>query len=102
MDYANVPDINIIVNGSEEQAQIEDWLKNEAPGVTAYGHNSMISMMEKDIHMEKDGDASAFTTDGASLYMATTDADYCKVFDTAGRPLDLQAGEIGHDTVTHE
>ncbi len=94
MNYANIPDINIIVNGSKEQDQIEKWLESEAPGVTAYDHNSMIIMMEKDVQIEKAGKTSEFTTNGASLYMGTTDADYCKVFDTKGRPLELMAGEM--------
>ena len=33
MDYANVPDVNYIISGTQEKEQIDSWIEKDAPGV---------------------------------------------------------------------
>lgn len=94
MDYANVPDVNYIVSGTQEKEQIDKWIEKDAPGVEEWGYNTVIMLNEKDIRMQRSGKESAFNAHGASMYLGTIDADYCKVYDTKGKDFSLKEGEI--------
>ena len=42
MDYANVPDVNLLLDGTDEKAEIDHWLMEEAPGVLSYDYNTVL------------------------------------------------------------
>lgn len=98
MDYANVPDINFIISGTQEKEKIDDWIEHDAPNLESWGYNTVISVNEKDLYIHEGEKDFVFTTSGATMYLGTTDADYCKVFDMDGRDFTLEPGEaaIGH------
>ncbi|CUO55984.1 FtsX-like permease family protein [Eubacterium sp. BIOML-A1] len=94
MDYANVPDVNYIISGTQEKEQIDSWIEKDAPGVKEWGYNTVIMLNEKDIRIQTEGKDKSFNTHGASMYLGTKDADYCKVYDTSGKDFSLEKGEI--------
>ncbi|WP_050636603.1 ABC transporter permease [Candidatus Stoquefichus sp. SB1] len=96
MDYAHVPDVNIIMNSKEDIHKINDWLdqKKDKGDIDDYQYNKILEISDKSVTMKKDGKTSAFDNKGASLFLSTDNVDYCKVFDTEGKNIHLQKGEI--------
>lgn len=93
LDYARVPDVNFISNGIDETDDILDWLAQEK-GVENFGFNTIVKLLNKDTSIEKDGDTAELDSLGASLYISTQDADYCKIFNMDGDPFLLRSGEL--------
>lgn len=46
MDYANVPDVNYIISGTQEKEQIDSWIEKDAQGVKEWGYNTVIMLNE--------------------------------------------------------
>lgn len=93
MDYANIPDVNLISDGTGEKEEISTWVENKAPGVKDWDYNQFVSVGEKNISAVKDGKKTEFHMDGISMYLNTMDTEYCKVFDMNGEDLMLRSGE---------
>lgn len=94
MNYANVPDVNILVSGDSEKAKINEWLREESENVKAFDYNYVAMLQEKDITIKKESQKSEIDFGGISAYLGAMDVDYCKAFDTEGNSLNLQSGEM--------
>ena len=92
MDYANIPDVNLVAVNSGEKEKIMKWIETEAPGVKDYGYQEMLSVEQKNLHREN---GKKFNAEGLSLFLSEESSDYCKVFDPNGGALHLQDDEIG-------
>ena len=92
MDYANIPDVNLVAVNSGEKEKIIKWIETEAPGVKDYGYQEMLSVEQKNLHREN---GKKFNAEGLSLFLSEESSDYCKGFDPNGGALHLQDDEIG-------
>ena len=92
MDYANIPDVNLVAVNSGEKEKIMKWIETEAPGVKDYGYQEMLSVEQKNLHREN---GKKFNAEGLSLFLSEERSDYCKGFDPNGGALHLQDDEIG-------
>ena len=92
MDYANIPDVNLVAVNSGEKEKIMKWIETEAPGVKDYGYLEMLSVEQKNLHREN---GKKFNAEGLSLFLSEESSDYCKGFDPNGGALHLQDDEIG-------
>lgn len=92
MDYANIPDVNLVAVNSGEKEKIMKWIETEAPGVKDYGYQEMLSVEQKNLHREN---GKKFNAEGLSLFLSEESSDYCKGFDPDGGALHLQDDEIG-------
>lgn len=95
MDYANVPTTMVITTGINEKEEVDEWIEKKASGVNKCDYTKLIPMGSKDIIVKNDKGNVEFQSDGASIYMGTTDSDYCKVFDLEGKDFTLASNEIG-------
>lgn len=104
MDYASVPDVNIILNSEIEVDIIDEWIEEqkESGKIDAYAYNNMIMMPEKDVHTIVDDEDKVFDGNGASIFLSTTDVDYNNVFDEKGNEFTLNNGEIALSRNTME
>lgn len=96
MEYANVPDINLVLNTEMDKEKIDTWLDQQAfsGGVTDYDYNQFYELADQSVTVKKDGQTSKLDNQGTGLYLSTMDSDYSLVFDKEGKPLDLKDGEI--------
>lgn len=92
MDYANIPDVNLVAVNSGEKEKIMKWIETEAPGVKDYGYQEMLSVEQKNLHREN---GKKLNAEGLSLFLSEESSDYCKGFDPNGGDLHLQDDEIG-------
>ena len=92
MDYANIPDVNLVAVNPGEKESIMSWIKTKAPGVKDYGYQEMLSVDQKDLQL-KHGDK--ISAEGLNLFLSEELSDYCKEFDPDGEKLHLQDDEIG-------
>lgn len=92
MDYANIPDVNLVASNSSEKKTIEDWVKTEAPGVKDYGYQEILPVSQENLHKEN---GKQLTAEGINLFLSEENADYCIGFDTKGNKLHLKDDEIG-------
>lgn len=102
LDYANVPDVNLIAIGTDEKEEIDTWLKEDAPRVEDYDYNTMVTLTEKGLSVERTGKKSSFTTNGVTMYLSTMDTEYSKVFNLEGEEFSLDSGEIALSKATVE
>lgn len=96
MDYANVPDLNILTNSEAEKENIDQFLNEQMQDGTIvdYGYNYMYIVSEKLIQVQQGENKTGIASDGISLYLGAMDADYAKVFNQNGESFELQPGEI--------
>lgn len=94
MDYANVPDVNLLLDGTDEKAEIDHWLMEEAPGVLSYDYNTVLRLTEKNILIQREDGDVILDSGEANLFLGTMDSSYCKVFDQDGKTFRLNSGEI--------
>ena len=96
MEYANVPDINLVLNTEMDKEKIDTWLDQQTSGggVTDYDYNQFYELADQSVTVKKDGQTSKLDNQGTGLYLSTMDSDYSLVFDKEGKPLDLKDGEI--------
>lgn len=102
LDYAKVPDINIVINSEQDTDKIDRWLekKKESGDIEAYDYNTFLQIPDKSVTIKKGGVTSEFNNDGSNLYLATDNVDYCQVFDTDGERMRLKDGEIALSVLT--
>lgn len=104
LDYANVPDINVVMNSEQDIDKIDRWLeqKKESGDIETYDYNRLLQIADKSVTIKKDGVTSELNNDSSSLYLATADVDYCQVFDVDGEKIHLKDGEIALSVLTME
>lgn len=102
LDYAKVPDINIVINSEQDTDKIDRWLekKKESGDIEAYDYNTFLQIPDKSVTIKKGGVTSEFNNGGSNLYLATDNVDYCQVFDTDGERMRLKDGEIALSVLT--
>lgn len=96
MDYANVPDLNVILNSEVDKNEIDEWLSQEQEKgmVDDFDFNHFVEISNKHITIQRNGKEEVLDNKGASLYLATMDVEYCKVFDEFKEVPQLSRGEI--------
>lgn len=102
LDYAKVPDINIVINSEQDTDKIDRWLekKKESGDIEAYDYNTFLQIPDKSVTIKKGDVTSEFNNGGSNLYLATDNVDYCQVFDTDGERMHLKDGEIALSVLT--
>lgn len=96
MDYAHVPDVTVILSSETEKEQIDKWLiqlKSDGE-VEDFDYNYYLEVSQKSVTVNRGGKNKDIDNNGASLYLATMDVDYCKVFDESGKVPVLKDGEV--------
>lgn len=101
MDYANIPDVNIVAGGTKEQAEISKWL-SEKKEVTEFDRSTFLIMADQNIKKIEQGKETAYASKGDSIYLDTADAKFCKVFDGDGKKVEIKQGEIAVSKATME
>ncbi|WP_049728344.1 ABC transporter permease [Dorea sp. D27] len=101
MDYANVPDINLVITGDSEKETLEEWIGDKGPGVEEYDYNTLLTLIKKNITFRKDGGDEQPDLNGG-VYLGTTDARYCKVYDRNGKEFALADDEAALSTSVME
>lgn len=96
MDYAHVPDVTVILNSEIQKEQIDQWLTQlKSDGeVDDFDYNYYLEVSQKSVTVNRRGKNKDIDNNGASLYLATMDVDYCKVFDKSGKVPMLKEGEV--------
>lgn len=102
MDYAHVPDVNIIINSNKDIDKINQWLEQKVidGDVKDYAYNTFLEIADKSVMIKRDGKTSQLDNQGSSLFLSTDDVDYCLVFDEDGQDIHLNEGEIALSTLT--
>ncbi len=97
MEYANVPDLNIVLNDMVEQEQIDEYLKDkkEAGVISSYGNNYFAEIADSSISIKGKEGYVVLENKGSGMFLSTLDSEYCKVFDEKGKTISLKKGEIG-------
>lgn len=98
MDYANVPDVNVVATSDDEKDLIDAFIEDKkAIGeITEADYNNFLVLTDKNVLKNQD---EAINTKGTSLYLSTQDIDYVKVFDEEGKPFTLADDEIALTSV---
>lgn len=96
MEYAHVPDVNVILNSEKEKEKIDQWLelKKGKGEVEKFDYNHFLEISQKAITINRNGKSSNLENNGASLYLTTMNVDYCQVFDKNGNVPELKEGEV--------
>ena len=96
IDYANIPDVNVILNSEQDKDKIDVWLDKQKNGnkVLTSDYNQFIEISDKSVQIDRDGDKKDFDNKGATLFLSMMDTDYCQVFDLDGEEISLKDGEI--------
>lgn len=105
LDYANLPEVNLITSSESEKHDIDRWLDQckQEDKIESFAYNKMMILSDKAIMHSVDGTFKAMKTNGASLYLAKQDVDYNKVFNEDGSAFTLNKGEIAMPlTVIHQ
>lgn len=96
MDYAKVPDVNVITSSEEEKNRITNWIKDcQAQGIVEeFDYNTFIALSDKAVAIENAGASIALDSKGASIYLSTQDVDFVRAYDLDGEEFTLNQGEI--------
>lgn len=96
MEYAHVPDLNVILNSEDDKNKIDQWLQQQSDKgiISDFDYNHFLEVSQKSVTVSHNGNESDFDNKGASLYLVTMDVDYCQVFDKEGNVFKLNEGEI--------
>lgn len=94
LDYANIPNSNIVVNSRKEKDDITSWLvkQKEDKTIDDFAYNELQLVSEKAIKVGKQ--LKTMDNKGASLFVGTQDVAYARVFDERGNPFQLDRNEI--------
>lgn len=97
MDYANVPEMSVVMNSDKDIQKINHWLDEQKAeeNIDDYEFNHFIEISSQSISVHQDEKEKTLKQNGIGLYLSTMDVDYCQVFDTEGNPLILNDDEIG-------
>lgn len=96
LDYANVPDINVVLNVEKDKEVIDSWLDEQRTSglVEEYDYNQFLEIGNKSVMVIKDNHQEPIENRATSLFLSKLDVDYCNVFDMEGKEIILQDGEI--------
>lgn len=96
MEYANVPDVNLIINSEKEKDEITNWIDTlvEDGVVNRYDYNTFLMLTENAVQIQKGQQSVVFNSKGSSLFLSTQDVDYVKAYQMDGSPVTLKPGEL--------
>ncbi|WP_416326058.1 FtsX-like permease family protein [[Eubacterium] hominis] len=96
MDYANVPDLTLILNSDKDIKDIERWLKQkqEKKEVSAFAQDEFLSILDKNIEVKENGSFHKIKGEVSNLYMSMQNETYTKVFDQNENAFRLKEGEL--------
>lgn len=99
MDYANIPDITIILNSEENKTKIDQWLlqQQENKKIKDHEYEYFLEISSQSIFINKDHKKEKLKLledSGTTLFLSTQKAEYCQVFDENGDSFQLENGEI--------
>lgn len=96
MEYAHVPDVNVIINSEKEKDKIDQWLEQqkEKGEIVDFDYNHFLEISQQSITINRNGKNTNLENNGVSLYLTTMDVDYCQVFDKNGNVPELKEGEV--------
>lgn len=94
MEYARVPDVNIILNNETEKETISNWMDTQKKDhiIEDYDYNNFLTFSEKKVKIQKNN--KTIDLNGVSLYLGKRDIDYNKVYDEKGNAFQLKEKEI--------
>lgn len=100
MDYANIPDTNVVLNSEKYNAEINAWLntQKEEGLVTTYDYSTFRMLPNKALAQVDGDEKKSIDSNGASLYICAMDVDYNKVYDQQGESFALASGEVAMST----
>lgn len=99
MDYAHIPDVNILLNSEQDKTKIDQWLiqQKEQGNIKNYDYTNFLEISAKSIFTNQNGKKENIELSqhkGISLWLSTQNVDYCLVFDKNGKPIELNDGEV--------
>ena len=96
MDYANVPDVNVLIDSTENKTKIDEWLnqQQEKGIVSEYQYNYFLEIGDKAVTIYQNQKTKDFDNNGTSMFLSTMNVDYCKVYDLDGKEFTLKDREI--------
>lgn len=96
MDYANVANLNIILNSDSEKERLSTWLedKKQNQKITNYDSANLVMLSDKSVQIKKENGWESIISTGASLYLSKKGNVYSKVFDESGADFSLTDNEI--------
>lgn len=97
IDYANVPDVNIIMTTDKGTAEINAWMQEQKEDheISDYHYQVLRIIPDKAATFKKkSGHSAKLDSKGASLYLGTMPETFNKVFDQDGKSFTMQDGEI--------
>lgn len=102
LDYAKIPDVNLITINESEKKELNHWLESESKEATGYDFGTLISPPDSGVLKLKDGKAKKLELNGATLYLGKNDPKGCRTFDESGDEYTLHSGEIALNRLTME
>lgn len=96
LDMAKTPDFLTIVLSEEEETPVEEFLKN-CEFVSEYGIIDTYTLLDSDIEIAEcanEPDKHKYDKGNSTVSVEPVPDNFMKVFDTEGRPLVLNPGEI--------
>lgn len=96
MEYAKVPDVNVVTNTEKEKEKINTWLvkQKDKGSITTYDSTNLLVLSEKSIQIQKHNKWTDIDKNSISLYIGKMDVDYNKVYDQSGNSFEIGPGEI--------
>ena len=96
MEYAHLPDVNLTLDAKTDKNRIDQWLQQqkEKNMITDFDYNHFLEISSNAISVKRGNQKESIENQGANLYLATMDVDYCKVFDDSGNVPVLKQGEV--------
>lgn len=96
MDYAHVPDVNIIIDSKKDKTQIDHWLQQQKEKnlISDFEYNQFLEVSAKSVSVKRGQQKETIENQGANLYLSTMDVDYSKVYDDFGNVPIVNQGEV--------
>lgn len=96
LEYANVPDIDVLVNSELEKTQHQEFMDKmvEENIIDTYAYEHMLIMNDKTIYMNKGNENIPLNSDGLSMYIGKNNLDYASVYDENAQTFTIEDGEI--------
>lgn len=96
LDYANVPDIDVVTTSHFEADKIDNWLADQHHQglIQDYAQDNFYSITEKAITAIHNKEEKTIDGNGAEIFIGTNNPKYDKIYDSQGNPFTLQPGEI--------
>lgn len=96
IDYANVPDVNIIMKSEADIEKIDAWLDQQIQkgAIERYHYQALRTLSDKAVEVTANGNVKKLDTKGDSLFVGTIPKEFNKAFDESGKRFTLKSGEI--------